>query len=218
MMVGTAGGMGYVASDGPIPPMAMRFSNGTVLENPESEDVLDAVETVMARPDEALWLIRGDGAFLMLHTGAELELDLRYDRPGREPQLQPVEELSLAKVTQMMCDFAMRHEDWDRHLDWRVAGKGVDPLPMGEEQLAASSTKMGVLGWIWPGLLALSLPAYWEAFQPGLPDRFTPLTIAVSLTLMGLGAYWLSRRCPNCSRHLGYPRPEVCPQCRRELR
>ncbi len=217
-MVGYRGGMGYVHSDGPIPPMAMRFSNGTVMENPELEDVFDAVEAVMGRPDDALWLIRGDGAILLLRTGENLELELRYDPIGRSPRLRPCGERSLAMVTNTMCDFAMREEDWHRHLDWQPTGKGVDALPMGEEQLSASTTKMGALRWIWPGLLALSLPAYWKAFESGKTARFTPLVIAVSLTVMALGAYLLSSRCPNCSSRLGPHRPETCPNCQAKLR
>jgi hypothetical protein len=217
MMVRYRGGMGYIHLDGPIEPMAMRFSNGTVMENPEPEDVLDAVETVMSRPDDALWLIRGDGAVLLLRTGKELELELRYDPIGRSPQLRPAGELPLGAVTETMCEFSMRQEDWHRHLDWQPSGKGVDALPMGEEQLSASSTKTGVLRWIWPVLLALSLPAYWSAFKPGNPNRFIPFIIAIALTAMAVGAYMLGSRCPNCSRHLGHHRPVVCPHCQAKL-
>jgi len=198
--------------------MRMRFSNGTILENPDHEDVLSAVEVTMTRPNEALWFLRGDGAMLTVRTGNQLELDLRYSPAGRGREVRAQGEPALDQVAKTVGAFAGMEEDWQVHLDWSDAGKSMPPLPMSDDHVKDSYIKMRALWWIAPVLFLLSLP-FWYEFGRLTGDAPLELILsAVCLTGLSAGAYLLGSRCPACSKRIGRRRVDVCPHCRAQLR
>jgi hypothetical protein len=215
---GYLGGAGYIPSDGPIPPMRMRFSNGTILENPDHDDVLHAVEVTMTRPNEALWMLRGDGAMLTVRTGDQLELELRFAPAGRGREARAAGEPALEDVADTVCAFAGLEDDWQEHLEWEGAGGSLPRLPMGDEQLKQSYIKMRALWWIAPVLFLLSLPAWYEFGRLTGDSRLEVILTAAVLTGLAVAAHLLGSRCPACSARLGWRSLDICPHCQKELR